>query len=303
MSRPTRQSPGGRAYLDLQNRARREKRPTQELMTLYVLERWLARLATSPYSGSFVLKGGVLLAAFQARRPTADADLLALHLSNSEDMVRARVLQICQVDTGEDDGVEYLTETLNAHSIREEDLYAGVRITMHCRLSTATVKLQLDINVGDPVTPQPRIIALPSQRPDHPAVEVLGYPIETVLAEKTSTAVALGEANSRVRDYADLYTLTGRHTVTYTAMRAALEATTTHRGVDPVPLSSVIGDLAAVRQNAYLAFKRRLGVDGTHLPDDLGAIVSAVITFVDPLSSGDAAGQTWHPATRSWGQG
>jgi hypothetical protein len=77
MSRPTRDTPAGRAYLDLQNRARREGRGTQELLTLYVVERWLARLGTSRYADQFILKGGMLLAAFDARRPTADADALA----------------------------------------------------------------------------------------------------------------------------------------------------------------------------------------------------------------------------------
>ena len=63
MTRNTRDTAGGRAYLDLQNRARRERRPTQEYLTAYVIERWLARLSRSPFVNDFVLKGGVLLAA------------------------------------------------------------------------------------------------------------------------------------------------------------------------------------------------------------------------------------------------
>jgi hypothetical protein len=82
MSRPTRSTAAGRAYLDLQRRARGEGRPTQELLTLYVVERWLARLALSPYTEQFVLKGGILLAAFDARRPTADVDALARNFAN-----------------------------------------------------------------------------------------------------------------------------------------------------------------------------------------------------------------------------
>jgi hypothetical protein len=81
MSRATRSTPAGRAYLDLQNRARAEKRGTQEFLTLYVVERWLARLGESPYLEQFVVKGGVLLAAFDARRPTADLDALARNLA------------------------------------------------------------------------------------------------------------------------------------------------------------------------------------------------------------------------------
>lgn len=73
MSRPRRDTPAGRAYLDLQNRARRERRGTQELLTMYVVERWLARLSRSPYAVDLILKGGMLLAAFGNRRPTATA--------------------------------------------------------------------------------------------------------------------------------------------------------------------------------------------------------------------------------------
>jgi hypothetical protein len=75
MIRPTRTDHAGRAYLDLQNQARRQHRGTQDLLTLYVLERFLARLVDSPHASQFVLKGGMLLAALSARRPTVDIDL------------------------------------------------------------------------------------------------------------------------------------------------------------------------------------------------------------------------------------
>lgn len=179
----------------------------------------------SPHADTFVLKGGLLLAVFNARCPTADADLLARHFSHDRATIADRVRDVARHTLAADDGVDYLTETITVQTIREDADYAGVRITMGCRVSTAAVKLKLDVNVGDPVTPAPQLIELPSQRPDTPAVTVLGYPIETVLAEKTSTAVALGEANTRVRDYADLHTLTGRHTLPYARMREAPLAT------------------------------------------------------------------------------
>jgi hypothetical protein len=296
MSRVTRDGVAGQVYLDLQNRARREKRTTQELFTFYVLERWLARLAASEHAGTFVLKGGMLLAVFGARRPTSDADLLARDLANDENTVRSRVLAIAALPV--DDGVEYLVDTITAQSIRDDDLYTGVRITMDCRVSAARVKLKLDINFGDPVTPEPQAIGLPSQRPGDPDIPVLGYPVETVLAEKTSTAIALGSANSRVRDYVDVFTLTGTHSLRYLDMRVALDATTTHRGVALRPLSEVVGDLAAIRQAAYAAFKKRLGPDGAHLPDQFAAVVAAVVTFVDPLVGGDQ--DAWSPVDRQW---
>jgi len=300
MSRPTRQTVGGQAYLDLQNRARREGRTTQELLILYVLERWLARLAASPSAGTFVLKGGMLLAALDARRPTVDADLLARHLANDVHTVAARVQQIASIALDEDDGVDYLPDTASAQAIREDDLYAGVRIGMDCRISTAAVKLKLDINFGDPVTPEPRVIHLPSQRIGRPPVPVLGYPIETVVAEKICTAIALGEANTRVRDYADLYMLTGKHPLHHATVRAALDATAAYRQVTLAPLSSVLGALPTTRQSAYQAFRKRLGVDGASLPATFSEVVAAVVAFVDPLVSSQAATVTWQPATRHW---
>lgn len=300
MSRPTRQTAGGQAYLDLQNRARREGRTTQELLILYVLERWLARLAASSAAGTFVLKGGLLLAALDARRPTADADLLARHLANDEQLVAQRIQEIAQVQLSEDDGVEYLPGTLSAQAIREKDRYAGVRIGMDCRISTAEVKLKLDINFGDPITPAPQRLHLPSQRTSYPAVPILGYPIETVLAEKICTAIALGEANTRVRDYADIYTLTGKYPLASAAMRAALTATAGYRQVTLIPLSRVIGALPLTRQAAYHAFRRRLGADGAHLPEAFSEVVAAVAAFVDPIVDSQAEPLTWLPTTRHW---
>lgn len=90
---PTRATPAGRAYHDLRNLARRDRRDPSESLTLYALEGFLARLAASEHADDFVLKGGVLMAAFAPRRPTRDIDLAAFGISNDladvEDRVRS----------------------------------------------------------------------------------------------------------------------------------------------------------------------------------------------------------------------
>ena len=91
-------------------------------------------------------------------------------------------------------------KTATTRAIREEAAYTGVRVAMDCAVATATVKFRSDVNFGDPVTPPPQRVTLPSVRPGMAPVRVLGYPIETVLAEKIATALALGPANTRVRD-------------------------------------------------------------------------------------------------------
>ena len=300
MTPVSRATPAGRAHLDLQNRARRERRGTQEYLTAYVVERWLARLSRSPYVSQFVLKGGVLLAAFGQRRPTVDADALAIGLANDAEAVAARVAEIAAVEDPED-GVEYLTATVVTQVIRDHALYHGVRVVMDARIATAVVKLRLDVNFGDPVTPEPQHVTLPGLRPDSDPIQVLGYPVETVLAEKLTTAIGLAEANTRVRDLGDIYAVTGAHAIARASMRDALTATATFRAVDLVPLSVAVGDLASLRRGDYRAYRDALGHFGEHLPDDLADVIAAVAAFADPLiTTTDTAHKTWDPGARRW---
>jgi hypothetical protein len=299
MMRPTRSDPAGRAYLDLQNTARREHRVTGELMTMYVVERWLARLARSPYADDFVLKGGMLLAGLGARRPTADADALVRNMAADEATVTARVVEIATTPFPED-GVEFDVSTVQVQQIRQESQYAGTRVRMWAGISTARIRLSLDINFGDPVTPDPQWIELPSVRSGTEPVRVLGYPIETVLAEKLSTAVTLGQTNTRVRDYADIYLLTGQHAIDGATMLSALQATSAFRGSTLLALSSIVGSIADERSAAYRAFRTRLGPDGDRLPDSFAAVVDAVVGFADPLIAATRSPGTWRPDSRTW---
>jgi hypothetical protein len=240
MKRPTRQYEAGRAYLDLQNRARAERRGTQELLTLYVVERWLARLSASSHADKFVIKGGMLLAAYDARRPTADLDALARSTATEPESIVAVVSEIAHLHL--DDGVEYRTGTAKSRVIRDQALYSGLRIAMDFTIATAVVKFRLDVNFGDPVTPPASLVTLPSLRPGLEPVRVLGYPIESVLAEKLATAIALGPTNTRVRDYVDVYALTGRHAIRHSTARSALLATAAYRGTPVEPFSGAVGN-------------------------------------------------------------
>jgi hypothetical protein len=297
MTRPTRASAAGNAYLDLQNRARRERRSTQELLTLYVVERWLARLSASPHVSKFVIKGGVLLAAYDARRPTADLDALARSVADDLSTVASLVTEVADVPL--DDGVEFRAGTATVRVIREQAIYSGVRIAMDATISTAAVKFRMDVNFGDPVTPGPGWLQLPSLRSGMEPVRVLGYPIETVLAEKITTAIELGPANTRVRDYADIYTLTGVHAVDHQVAREAVLATAAHRGTPVQPLSATVGNFADLRRQTYSAYRMGLGSFGEHLPVDLKALVDSVTAFADPLAA-PAENARWQPAGRRW---
>lgn len=126
MSRPTRDTTAGRVYLDLRKRARAEGRGTDELLVLYVLERFLYRVSISAHRDRLVLKGGMLLAAFDERRPTRDVDLLGLAITNDSESVATLVAEISATEV--DDGVVFDPEQVTARVIREQDVYAAVRV-------------------------------------------------------------------------------------------------------------------------------------------------------------------------------
>lgn len=295
MKRPSRDSTGGRAYLDLQAKARRYGRSTDELLVLYILERFLYRLSVSTHRDHLVLKGGMLLAAFDERRPTADVDLLAQRVTNNVEAVAGLVREIVAIEV--DDGVVFDPSKLRAQVIREADLYTGVGIVVPAGLARARHPLRVDVNVGDPVTPAPVDVTYPALLAEPFAV--VGYPLETVLAEKIVTMVDRGDATTRERDFADVFVLTKRYTVGAAELAAAVHATGAHRRSDLRPLRTVLVTLAASRQSAWEQFVNRSGL-GDEVPVDFAETIAAIADFADPILGGEAISGEWDPSTRTW---
>ena len=183
--------------------------------------------------------------------------------------------------------------------IRQDDEYHGLRLAMNATLSRARLKLQLDVSFGDPVTPAPAPIEYPQYLTDE-TFTLYGYPIATVIAEKLSTAIALGDLNTRDRDYADLHQLITRHHLDGDELTTALHNTASHRGIQLRPLSEAISDLPTRRQASYAAWRRRQGHAAENHPATFAELVATVTAFADPLAAGAARGRTWDPATRTW---
>lgn len=298
MPNPTRDSTPGRIYNDLRNLARRTGAPTDQVMLEYLLERFLYRVSVHPLGGQhFVLKGGLLLAQFGARRITRDIDILGRAFSGDAEEIIRRVAQIAATDI--DDGVRFETESLTTVPIRQDDEYHGLRLAMSAALSKARLKLQLDVSFGDPVTPSPSLIEYP-QRLNEATFKLYGYPIATVIAEKLSTAIALGDLNTRDRDYADLHQLVTRHHLDGDELTSALHNTADHRGIQLRPLSEAISDLPIRRQASYASWRRRQGAAAQSHPESFADLVTTVTEFADPLAAGAARDLTWHPETEAW---
>ncbi|MFE4794032.1 nucleotidyl transferase AbiEii/AbiGii toxin family protein [Streptomyces sp. NPDC056708] len=267
-------------------------------MVEYVLERFLYRLGACPLGREhFILKGGLLLAQFGARRMTRDIDILGHAFSGEEAEIIRRIAAIATTEV--DDGVTYDSATLRTVPIREEDDYHGLRLSMAASIARARLKLQLDISFGDPVTPGPQTINYPQQLTTD-SFQLFGYPLATVIAEKLSTAISLGDLNTRDRDYADLYRLLTLNNLNGEELAAALTATATHRGIELKPLSAAITDLAERRQSSYAAWRRRQGPSSADYPNLFTDVVGLVIAFADPLLAGTTATRSWNSSASTW---
>ena len=293
--RPTRETVEGRAYLDLQNQARRDKRPTDELLALYALEGFLARLAASPAAKLLVLKGGVLLAAFGARRPTPAVDLHAEHVSGDGESVLALTRSIAAIDV--QDGLVFTPDAARAEVIRGEEQYSGVRVSLACSLARVDVTFHVDVNVGDPITPAPRRVAIPKLLGGE--LYVLGYPLAMVHAEKIVTAIGRGVANTRWRDFGDLYVLSRRHDVVGAELATALATVATHREIELRPLTLVLAGYAELAQTRYQAWRRKHRRED--LPEHFHDVLTQVVAFAAPAVSGGSAQLTWRASRGVWG--
>lgn len=293
--RPTRTTSAGRAYLDLQNLARRTQRPTEELHQLYVLECFLDRLAGSAYADRFVLKGGVLLAAYDMRRPTRDVDLRADRLAATPEAVLEAIISIAARPL--DDGIVFDTAQARAETIRDEDEYNGVRVMMNVELATARMVFHVDVNVGDPVIPSPRSVDVP--RLNGGVVRLLGYPLTMVHAEKIITMLDRGETNTRWRDYADVYLLSTRHTINGNELTASLQTVALHRGTELRTLLPELNGYADLAQRKWSAWVRKQRLDD-RLPQAFDQTLSAVADFADPALNGKVAALDWAPQSRQW---
>lgn len=254
-------------------------------------ERFLARLAESRFAGKLVLKGGMLLAVLDVRRGTRDADMLARSLASDERSLRDAISEIASISMA--DGVDFDTTAISIVTIREGADYEGIRLSLPARLGGAELKLRLDLSFGDPVEPQQ--IEYPTLLDDQ-GFPLLGYPLESVIAEKADTMMFLGDANTRDRDYGDVYLLSKIHPVEAKALRDVLRGVSEHRGHEVRPLGPLLETLRESRQQPWEAFRARVGLMG--LPERFAEVVDAVVDFIDGLH--DARASTWNPAAEQW---
>lgn len=276
--RPTRANSGGRAYLDLRKLAAATGRPTDELLQLYALEGFLDRLGRSPHATRFVLKGGILLAAYDARRPTRDVDLAGIHVPADLAEIHRMVQDIIAVFV--DDGLTLNAETTTVEPIRDDEGYGGARVQVRGSLSTAQLHFHVDVNIGDPLWPPPEPVDVPRVLGGCP-LRLRGYRIELVLAEKIVTAMQRGTANTRWRDFVDIANLAG-HDIERDTLVESIRRVAAYRQAPIQPLSDVLAGFAPLAQAQWAAWRRKQHLTTT-TPDAFAALIDQVLAYVDPI--------------------
>ncbi len=201
----------------------------QEVLQMYLFEHLLMRLAKSPYADKFVLKGGLLISSMTGiyQRTTMDMDATVVGMDMDEAAVANALREICATDVG--DGMTYAFERIEP--IREDDEYANWRAHLRARYGRIDAPVKVDITTGDAIYPS-QVRHKFELMFDQGTLDVLSYHPATVLAEKLETVLSRGVANTRGRDFYDLYAIPKYYSETISAgdTREALLRTAERRG-------------------------------------------------------------------------
>jgi predicted nucleotidyltransferase component of viral defense system len=214
----------------LLNVAKKEDVFHQTILTRYFQERLLYRMSQTRYRSNFYLKGGALMYAYEkfAARPTLDIDFLGNNISNEGATIVAAFKEICSVPY-EEDGVDFDIYNITAQNITEFKDYHGIRLSIPVKMDTISQVLTMDIGFGDVVTPKPIDLDYPVLLENLPAVSIMAYSLETVIAEKMHAIIDMADQSSRMKDYYDLYNILSKETYDKDILQDAIEHTFENR--------------------------------------------------------------------------
>lgn len=286
MSDPAGRNTSASVRAKLLNLARSSGRDFQELVIRYTVERFLARLIRSVHRERFVLKGAMLYVTWKLddRRTTMDLDLLG-YGDPAPDQLSRVVREICAVEI-EDDGLAFDGESTQAELIREDSIYNGVRVIVRVQLGVMPIRLQIDVGFGDVITPEPILSEFPPLLAG-PGPTVQAYCPETVIAEKFNAMVELGMANSRMKDYYDIWMLSQSFTFEGRVLGEAIDRTFAKRQSE-LPANRPIGlsDEFAINASKALQWKGFIRKrKGKQAPPELALIVTILRNFLMPVVS------------------
>lgn len=288
----------------LLNQARSQGEEFERTLVRFAAERWLFRLGASSARYRCLLKGAALLTVWlpDPHRATRDIDLLAFGRVDDA-AIRSLIAEVCAVSCPED-GVVYDLAELSTEPIRAEEEYVGVRARFWAHLGKARIRMQIDFGVGDALASDPEEIVYPALLKALPPARVRAYPRTASVAEKFEAMVKLDRANSRMKDFHDIFALSGAFHFDGRGLREAVAACFERRGTPwtperPLALTSAFYQDEDVRRR----WQFYLSGGGILIPPP-GAfeeIGERIILFLGPVRDSIVAGsafeRTWSPET------
>jgi predicted nucleotidyltransferase component of viral defense system len=287
----------------LRNSSKSSGAPFQQVLQQYAIERFLYRISKSKHAQGVILKGALLLKTIgiPSARPTMDIDMLRKGKADQASLTA--LVKDCATLDVEADGLTFLADSIVAEEITKDSEYKGTRILIDARMDNVRLKVQIDFGIGDVMVPGPRMIEYPVFLGSD-TIQLLAYPIESAIAEKLQAMVELGNANSRMKDFYDVWVCSKHLDFDGSTLREAIDATFKNRET-PVPaeefeaLSMAFVEGHRVQWNAFV---KKIGE--SELADTLGRIVGDLKIFAMPplhsLADGEKFALQWK-AGKVWG--
>ncbi|HDQ26388.1 MAG TPA: nucleotidyl transferase AbiEii/AbiGii toxin family protein [bacterium] len=262
--------------------AKKTGKPYDEVLKLFGIERLLYRFSKSRFKRILTLKGALffLVRDIPDRRTTLDADFQADY-DNSTVKIAGMVKEICSIQA-EDDGIKFDSRTINAVKIKEATEYSGVRVKLIAYMERTRIPVQIDFAFGDVIYPEAKEVKYPVLL-DFTAPKLKGYPPETVMSEKFEAMVKLGDLNSRMKDFYDVWLIIRKIKPDKSEVAKAVKKTFEHRKT-ALPstgklFSGDIYDENSDRQKLWQAFLNKNGIKNA--PLKLSAVAGEIEKFLN----------------------
>ena len=273
----------------LVNLAKERREDFNFMLIKYGIERLLYRLSISGHSENFILKGATLFSIWndEPHRPTRDIDFLG-YCDNDPEAIKEVFVDLCAVEV--DDGLVFDAMTISVEEIKEDADYTGIRVKLLGFLQKARANVQVDIGFGDIIVPEAQKQELPTLL-DFPAPVIKVYPVYSVVSEKLEAMYSLGEANSRMKDFYDLWNIANGQTLDDKLLHDAVIATFAQRNTEftAIPIifeESFIHD--AERNRMWKAYLKKLGAPEV----DFSTVISEIQNIVNKVESIRQKGNT-----------
>lgn len=287
----------------LKNQATASGSAFQELLLSYGLERTVYRLSMSEYKERFTLKGGIFLYALfdgEFARATRDIDFLAMDMSNNVEDMKKVFEAIFTIEC--DDALRFDLGTLDVKNITEFKEYHGVSVSIIAYLDRTKVPVSIDIGFGDIIYPDRVKMDFPVLL-DMEVPEIFAYSISSVISEKFEAIVSLGDANSRYKDFYDIFILADRYDFDGIELKEAIRETFEHRGTGFDDIFAFTDDflVSEIHQSRWKAFlKKKKALVNVELEKVVSLIKTMLLPIVDSIASGTEYTSKWDHTTRSW---